>query len=132
MLIFFVESFRGLDELFGELGGYSYELFSNRGKPVQEPVEDVGSYFPFVNRDHCLKLLWRRLVKSIDWARASRGTRDSYKIEGSEYIAICGTSGLGKTTFATDGLLRISQCIEKIDPSANNLHISLLKQSIKR
>lgn len=99
---------------------------------MEESVIDVGHYFPFVNRDKSLKLLWTKLKESIYWAKNHRGNPDSYRVTGANFIAICGTAGLGKTTFATDGLLKISQCIDSIDPPADQSDVQLLKECIQR
>src|SRR4051812_39452544 len=101
----------------------SYKPFSKRGQPVTNIVKQVGKYFPFVNRDRSLLNLWERLVLNIEWAETQRGKIDSYKNEGAQYIVCCGASGIGKTTFATDGLVKLSECINKLDPHADPKHV---------
>jgi hypothetical protein len=83
-----------------------YSLSTLRGKPIsQSTVLDVGNYFPFVNRETQLDLLWERIKAKYDWKRQgnNRGV-DAYKLYGAEFVVCCGSSGIGKTTFSTDGL----------------------------
>jgi hypothetical protein len=76
-----------------------------RGKPVeQEYVKDVGLYFPFLNREHELEQLWHRIEDQFTWEEQFRGKTDAQKQDGAQFIVCCGASGIGKTTFSSDGL----------------------------
>ena len=109
-----------------------FNIYSERGLVVNSIVENVGSYFPFVNREDCLRLLWERISVSIKWANKKRGTTNSYEYEGAQYLAICGSSGVGKTTFATDGIAKLSKEIKSLVSDADESHVALLKESVER
>ncbi len=69
--------------------------------------DEIGSMFPFVNRQtSCAQLF--DIVKKQDFLRSSSGKRKHSSRDVS--LAVCtGLSGLGKTRFALDGLVRGAQ-----------------------
>ncbi len=84
-----------------------------RGKSVESSyVEDVGQYFPFLNREAQLTKLWKRMKSQFAWKEDGCGNKDSYKLSGAVFTVCCGASGIGKTSFSTDGVYAIARRLE--------------------
>jgi len=80
-----------------------------RGTLPPEIVEDVGLFFPFLNREPQLQKIVHLMSKLL--------TDKSTRMDLSKRVvfAICnGISGIGKTTFATDGIIYyLDSCVDK-------------------
>jgi hypothetical protein len=90
-------------------------------------VSNVGDYFPFLNRENQLTELWRRIELQFQWEQSHRIKPDSYKYVGAQFTVCCGASGIGKTTFATDGLYRLAKELD-----ATTEPVQLLKDCTER
>ena len=76
-----------------------------RGRRPVGIVDDVGKYFPFENREEPLAYLMHCLQDQYEWWKRYRGQDDSNKAVA---FTVChGMSGVGKTTFVTDGFRHV-------------------------
>jgi len=107
-----------------------FKPFSKRGQKVTLKVDEVGEYFPFVNREKALIRLWNKLVQAIEWTEKYSGTTESKTKEGSQFIVCFGAPGIGKTTFATDGFWKLSEEISKLVTNPNKEHVRLLQDCV--
>ncbi len=70
-------------------------------------VRDVGQYFPFENRETPLRALINRLATHLEWHSKQRN--ESQPEKSIDFTVCHGLSGVGKTTFVTDGFAHISR-----------------------
>lgn len=104
------------------------------GIKVSGVIEDVGKYFPFVNREKSLLKHLGRLNRFLLWCKYC-GIPDLYKSSEAEYNVCCGASGIGKTTFVTDELYKFASMINTLEPEFQKIYghtVSLLENCTKR
>ncbi len=70
-------------------------------------VSDVGQYFPFENRETPLRALIACLAAHLKWHREQRNEPQPEK--SLDFTVCHGLSGVGKTTFVTDGFAHVSR-----------------------